>query len=205
MILVLASENRGKVREFRRLLIHLPLKLRSLDDYPSIFLFEEKGNTYHENAIQKARYVASILNLPVFADDSGLEIEALNFEPGIKSARFASEGKDPAKNIEKVLKLLEGVPFSKRRARFKCVIALVYPDEKQDGKLNEYLFEGVMEGFIADQPRGAGGFGYDPIFFLPQLGKTVAELTDFEKDMFSHRGKAARLMADFIQKRILKI
>jgi len=197
--IIAATKNQGKLREFRRLLASLPVKIESLANYPGVRLPPEAGKTYAENAAMKARSAARALGLPSFGDDSGLEVDCLGGEPGIHSARFASPDGDALQNIVKLLKLMENVPDVRRSARFRTCIVLVFPVGKNESRWNEAAFEGVFHGAIGRHPVGTGGFGYDPVFICPGRGKTVAQLTDKEKDAVSHRGMAARKMAVFIR------
>jgi len=182
--LVLASRNRGKLKELKALLESLPVEVASLEDYPQIAEVAEDGVTFAENAVKKARAVAAATGLFALADDSGLEVDYLNGAPGVFSARFAGEGHDDRANNEKLLRLLAGVPPEKRTARFRCVVAVAAPG----GEV--YTAEGTCAGVIAAEPRGNRGFGYDPLFFVPQLGKTFAELDPEVKNTISHRARA---------------
>jgi XTP/dITP diphosphohydrolase len=152
---------------------------------------EEKTGSYRENAIAKAVTWAKATGLITLADDSGLEVDALGGAPGPVSARYGGLETD-RERYELLLKKMEGIPWPQRTARFRCVIAIAYPD----GEV--HTFEGVMEGLIALEPKGEHGFGYDPVFFLPELGKTVAQLTLEEKNRLSHRAQAARKARDFL-------
>jgi len=187
--ILIASSNPGKLAEIRSML-DLPIELVGLEDFPGIDEIEEDGQTFAENARKKAIGYAMQTNLWTIADDSGLMIDALNGEPGVKSARFAGVAGDrkfvDQKNIEKVLELLKDVPKEKRKARFVCCLCMT--------STTEILFEtqGILEGIIVDEPIGENGFGYDPIFFVPKLKKTVAQLTAEEKNRISHRGNAIR-------------
>ena len=184
--LVIGTHNRKKAREIAQILAMEGLALLTLDDFPGAPAPEENGETFEANAIKKATELADALGLPVAADDSGLEVDALGGRPGVHSARYAGEhGNDPLNN-EKLLGELRGVPPERRTARFKCVAALAAPGELLT------TVEGVLEGAIAEHPRGTNGFGYDPVFVVPGLGKTSAELGPEEKNRISHRGKAFR-------------
>ncbi len=185
--ILIATGNKGKFNEIAAELSDLPLKCISLKDLPAVPECEETGNTFMENAVQKARYYSQRFKLYTLADDSGLEVDALGGRPGVYSARYAGEPCDDKTNNEKLIKELTGVPSEKRTARFKCAMVLVDPDGKilADG-------EGVIEGIIIDVARGENGFGYDPHFFVPELGKTTAEISREEKNKISHRGKATR-------------
>jgi XTP/dITP diphosphohydrolase len=181
---VLATLNPGKVRELARLLGDLPITLVSLREIPGASLPPETGATYVENALIKARAVHRLTGHAALADDSGLEVDALGGAPGLHSARFGGPGLDDAGRVALLLEHLRVVPHEQRTARFRCVIALV------DEAGRERTVEGVAEGEIAPSRRGDGGFGYDPVFFYPPLGRTFAELTDEEKARVSHRGLA---------------
>jgi len=184
--LVLATLNPGKMRELVRLLGDLPIELVSLAEIPGATLPEERGATYAENALGKARAARRLAGCAALGDDSGLEVDALGGAPGLHSARFGGPGLDDAGRVALLLERLRAVPAGRRRARFRCVIALV------DERSREWTVEGVAEGEIAATPRGAGGFGYDPVFLYPPLGRTFGELTDREKEAVSHRAQAAR-------------
>jgi XTP/dITP diphosphohydrolase len=186
--ILIATKNRGKLAEFRQIMDELGLadrvSLTSLADFPDYPDVEETGGTFEENALIKARAAAAFTGRLCAADDSGIEVEALGGAPGVLSARFAGEGATDAKNNEKLLGLLTGIPPEKRAARFVAVIALVAPGGR------EAIVRGECRGAIADAPRGGGGFGYDPVFFYPPLGKTYAEMSDPEKNQISHRRRA---------------
>lgn len=184
---VLASSNAGKVREFNRLLAGLDFEVvpQSRFQVPDI---EETGLSFVENAILKARNAANHARLPALADDSGLEVDALDGAPGIYSARYAGPGASDTENLEKLLAMLNGVPADKRTARFQCV--LVYLRHALDP--TPLICQGTWEGRILTAPRGAGGFGYDPVFFVPTHGCASAELPPDVKNALSHRGQALR-------------
>lgn len=184
--LVLATHNRGKRREWQALLEGLPLTLVLPDELGLSEPVEETGRTYLENALLKARALAAASGLPALADDSGLEVEALDGAPGLHSARYTL-GADEVR-YRALLRALEGVPPERRGARFRCVAALVLPDGR------EFHTEGVCEGVIQTAPSGEGGFGYDPVFFLPEQGCTMAELSFEAKNRISHRARAAQAM-----------
>ena len=189
--ILIATTNLGKVREIEPLLRELGfLEIKTLKDVPPIPQAEEKGKTFLENALEKAKYYAQHFNILTLADDSGLEVEALGGAPGVYSSRFAGENSTDEENIKKLLKLLEGVSFEKRKARFVCVIVVYHPSGK-------WIYsQGEWEGYIAEEPRGKKGFGYDPVFLVPEynLQKTAAELTKEEKNKISHRAKAIRAL-----------
>lgn len=182
----MASQNKGKIAEFRELLVDQNIQVRSLLDFPDYEDVEETGQTFAENAALKAWAAMEKTGLLTLADDSGLEVEALNGAPGVISARFAGEQGNAQKNIDKLLALLADVPDERRGARFRCSLVIVTADEK------EFLIEGSVEGRILHQRQGEGGFGYDPIFFLPDCGRTMAELSSAQKNKLSHRAQAFR-------------
>ena len=182
--LLVATTNQGKLREYREMLKGLPFEIVSLKDAGISDEVDETGATIEENAVIKARGYADLSGLPTIADDSGLEVDALNGEPGPKSARYAGENASDEELIEYLLSKLEAVPDGKRQARFRCVIAVTGPG------LTVETSEGTCEGVIARVPRGDKGFGYDPIFYLPELKRHMAELPLGEKNRISHRGKA---------------
>ncbi len=187
--LVVASGNPGKLREFRQLLAGLPFDLVTQGDL-GIAAPEETGTSFLENALLKARHAATVARAAAIADDSGLEVDALGGAPGIYSARYAGAGADDAANNAKLLGALKATPLTLRSARYRCVLVFVAGDA-DPAPLD---VEGVWEGLIVDSPRGSAGFGYDPHFWLPELGMTAAELDPDEKNRRSHRGKALRLL-----------
>jgi len=182
--LVLATRNPGKIEELRALLQDLPVELRDLTDFPWLPPLPEPGSTFSENALAKARLVTARTGLPALADDSGLEVEALGGEPGVYSARYAGPEADDAANNAKLLAALAQVPAGQRRARFTAVVAVTFPDGR------EFLGQGECWGEIGFFPRGDGGFGYDPLFIVAGLGRTMAELSAEEKNRISHRARA---------------
>ncbi|MGZ3568964.1 MAG: XTP/dITP diphosphatase [Thermodesulfobacteriota bacterium] len=191
--MIVATRNRGKTREIREALKGLGIRIRSLNDFSNVPEIEENGKTFVDNALKKARYYTKYFGKVTLADDSGLEVDFLKGLPGIYSARYAGEKASSQENNEKLLREMEGVPISKRGARFKCVIAVVSPDGR------EILAEGVCKGRIGFGEKGRKGFGYDPLFVLPNYGKTMAELSLKEKNKISHRGKALRKIRKMIQ------
>mgnify|MGYP000229892609 FL=1 len=193
MQIVLATHNRGKMEEMAAILGHLPVELITLDAFLEIGDIPETGNTLKENAFIKAERVHRLTGLPALADDTGLEVDALNGAPGIYSARYAGADATFDDNCQKMLKELHGIPVEKRTARFRTVIAFVNGGEKE-------WVEGVAEGRIIEEKRGIGGFGYDPIFYYPPLRKTFAELDSVEKNSISHRGKALRNFCGILEK-----
>ncbi len=191
--LLLATHNLGKVREYRELLAALPLEVTYLDAEGITFEVDENGRTFSENAIIKATTYARLSGLWTWADDSGLEVDALGGAPGVHSSRYAGPGASDADRYRRLLHALAGVPWDRRTARFRCVVALATPE----GDVR--TAEGLCEGVIAFGPAGSGGFGYDPVFYLPDLGVTMAQLTSEEKNRISHRGRAARGAARLLQ------
>ncbi|RKY59577.1 MAG: non-canonical purine NTP pyrophosphatase [Candidatus Latescibacterota bacterium] len=196
MRLVLATRNEGKAKEIREALSGLEVDLLTLSDFPEVPEVHEDGATFSENAKKKALTVAKFTGLPALADDSGLEVDALGGMPGVRSARFAGEGADDDANNRKLLELLKGLPPERRTARFRCVLALAFPD----GEV--YTVEGTCEGLIAEEPAGEGGFGYDPLFLIPEEGRTFAQMTREEKNSLSHRGRALRKLREVLHQLI---
>lgn len=192
MELVIATRNAGKLREVAAVLAELgsAVRLRSLVDFPHVPEVPETGRTFEENAVQKARAVALATGLPVLADDSGLEVDALGGAPGVHSRRAAGEGASDPERIAWLLRRLEGVPPEQRTARFHSVVALAVP--APDGTVQVETFHGTIDGRILDAPRGTGGFGYDPVFLVVELGRSMAELSLDEKNRISHRARALR-------------
>ena len=184
---LLATSNLHKLEEFRAIFSALPVKLVSLSDIHLAIEVEETGSTFAENAELKARTYAQASQMLTLADDSGLEIDALKGAPGVYSARYLGSETSYAERFRVILEQMKDLPLNQRSARFRCVIALADPS----GTIR--TAEGVVEGAIADYPRGSHGFGYDPIFLLPELGKTFAELEPEYKNRISHRARAARL------------
>jgi XTP/dITP diphosphohydrolase len=198
--LIVATSNPGKLREFRALLADLPFDLHSLGEL-GVASPEESGATFLENAMLKARHAAAAAagmigaeasGIAAIADDSGLEVDALGGAPGVFSARYAGAGADDAANNAKLLVALAGLSAEQRRARYRC--ALVFVCAPSDAA--PLIAEGVWEGSILDAPRGSGGFGYDPYFWLPELGLTAAQLDLADKNRLSHRGIAMRALRD---------
>jgi len=184
-LIVLATRNAGKARELSILLHGLSKRIDSLSAHPNVILPPETGSTYRENAIAKALAVHAVLGAPALGDDSGLEVDLLGGEPGLHSARYAGPGASDRANNERLLRELEGVSAERRTARFRCVLALV----PSPGNL--FVAEGICEGRILEAPRGARGFGYDPLFLPEGELLTFAELTDGRKNEISHRATAA--------------
>lgn len=181
-ILVLATRNQGKTREIRNFLEGHPVEIRNLNDFGPIPEVVEDGATFEENAYKKAHFTAKILGLPALADDSGLEVDALNGEPGVYSARYAGPHATDDENNAKLLAKLSDI--RNRTARFRCSLSLAVPSGPA------LTYESTCEGLIAEAPRGTNGFGYDPLFYYPDSGKTFGEMTLEEKSAVSHRGKA---------------
>ncbi|TET26640.1 MAG: XTP/dITP diphosphatase [Dehalococcoidia bacterium] len=184
--LLLATNNQAKVREYRSLLQNVPFELITLAEAGITTTVSEVGGSLEENARLKATVMAAKSRLLTLADDSGLEVAALGGEPGPLSARYAGEGASDRDRVSYLLARLKDVPWPERSARFRCVIALATPEEKVE------LCHGECQGMITFEPRGEEGFGYDPIFYLPRLDKTMAELPLEVKNQISHRGQAAR-------------
>ena len=185
---LVATGNPHKTEAIRGILAAYPITLTDLSEHDPIPEPEETGSTFVDNAFLKSRYYAKMTGFNAIADDSGLEVDALNGEPGVHSARYAGADTPHSEKMAKILEALKDVPEEKRTARFRCVAAVTFPDGR------EYSAEGAMEGVIALAPQGEGGFGYDPIVYLPELGCTVAELSAEQKDEISHRGKAFRAL-----------
>ena len=195
MLLVIATENKHKGEEIAAILREeMRLEVRTLADFPGVTLPPETGSTYRENAVQKALAAAKATGHWAMGDDSGLEVDALGGAPGLYSARFAGEGVTYADNRKKLLDLLGDRSDDQRTARFICTIAVASPDGAVE------VVEGRCEGRITRRDVGAGGFGYDPIFFLPAHNKTFAELSSEEKNRISHRGRAVRAAIPLLKK-----
>lgn len=191
--ILLATQNLDKVEEIQSILGLNGWEVFSLRDFPQFSRIEESGATLLENAQKKARMAHQWTGMLSLADDTGLEVDALNGAPGVYSSRFAGEKATYQENIQKLLKLLAGVPESLRTARFRCVVDIV------DDVREEYV-EGICEGYILSECRGEAGFGYDPVFYVPEMGKTFAEMTLEEKNVISHRGKAFRKAVEIVKK-----
>jgi XTP/dITP diphosphohydrolase len=191
--ILLATRNPDKVRELTVLLGDLGIRIRTLADFPTAPEIEEDGTTCEANALKKARETASATGIPSIADDTGLEVDALGGRPGVFAARYAGEHATYEDNCRKLLKELDGVPPSRRTARFITVAALAMPGG------HTQVAMGTLVGVIAERCIGTQGFGYDPVFFVPELGCTLAELTAEKKNRISHRAKAFRSMADILR------
>lgn len=193
MKLLVATRNRGKLREYQLLLAKLHLQLVDLDEARVALTVEETGATFEENAVLKAGTYAQAGNMVTLADDSGLEVDALGGEPGIRSARYDGRGGSDEDRYRLLLQRLEGVPEKKRTARFRCVIAIATPA----GRVR--TAEGACEGRIAFRAEGSHGFGYDPVFLVPQYGRTMAQLPPEVKGRISHRARAAEGARDILR------
>ncbi len=191
--IVLATRNQGKVREFNRLFADLGWEAVSLDAFSDVPEVVEDGETFEANALKKARTISTYLGMAAVGDDSGLEVDALGGRPGVYSARYAGESATDEENWRKLLHELSGVPLEKRTARFRCALALVEPGHEP------VMATGHCEGVIVHQPAGTNGFGYDPVFFLPQHMRTMAELSAEEKNRISHRAMAMRDLLEKIK------
>ncbi|MFP3389233.1 XTP/dITP diphosphatase [Brevibacillus sp. SIMBA_040] len=181
---VLATLNQGKVKEFNRLFADLGWEGISLAEFEGVPEVIEDGETFEANALKKALEISTYLNLPALGDDSGLEVDALDGRPGVYSARYAGEDATDEKNWHKLLDELDGVPMERRTARFRCTIALVVPGSEP------VITTGSCEGLIAKEPKGTNGFGYDPVFYIPEMDKMMAQLLPEEKNQISHRARA---------------
>jgi len=193
--LLLATRNRDKVEEIREALAGLEIDLLTVDELGPLPEVIEDQETLKGNAIKKAATLASLSGLLSLADDTGLEVDALNGAPGVYSSRYSGENATYAENVTRLLSELEGIRPAERTARFRCVIAIA------DARGVETV-DGVCEGLIIDEPRGTGGFGYDPVFMVPDTGKTMAELSMAEKNRISHRGRALARMRVVLEKRL---
>ncbi len=186
--IVLATGNKGKVREFQEMLKEYPVDILCLADFGPLPPVVEDGETFDDNAYKKAYHTAKVLGMPAIADDSGLVVPALDGAPGVRSARYAGENASDADNIAKLLRDMQGI--TDRRAAFECVISIAVSSGPA------LTYEGRCEGEITLEPRGEDGFGYDPVFFYPPLGRTFAEISMAEKNRVSHRGRALAEIRD---------
>ena len=191
---VVATKNKGKLREIKEILQNFTFDVIPMEEAGINIEIVENGKTFEENAIIKARGIQKLTGEIVMADDSGLEVDYLNGAPGIYSARFAGEGASDQDRVKKLLGLLKEVPFENRTARFVCAVAVVFPGE------SSFVVRGTCEGYISLKPEGDKGFGYDPVFFLPEYDKTIAQMQAEEKNRISHRGRALRLMIEELGK-----
>lgn len=191
--LIFATGNQGKLKEIREIMADLGLQVVSMKEAGADAEIEENGTTFEENAVIKAKTIGKLTGELTLADDSGLEIDYLNGEPGVYSARYMGEDTSYRIKNASLIKRLEGVPMEQRTARFVCVIAAAFPDGRVE------TARGVIEGVIGYEERGENGFGYDPIFYVPELGLSTAELSPEQKNEVSHRGKALRLMKEILR------
>ena len=194
MKLLIATRNRGKKREYAGLLQGLEVELIGLDDLGVTKTIKEDGASYTENALLKARGYAAATGLLTLADDSGLEVDALDGAPGVLTARYAGEGATDEHHYLLLLEQLKDVPHEHRTARFRCVVALAWSDGRVE------ITEGVCEGRITREPRGEHGFGYDPVFYVPEYGCTMAELPPEIKNRISHRARAATVASEILSR-----
>jgi XTP/dITP diphosphohydrolase len=191
---IIATKNNGKAREFEALFAPKGVMVKTLLDFPEVMDVEETGKTFRENAVLKAEEICRQFNKMVIADDSGLCIDALNGEPGVYSARYAGNEKDDEANIEKVLEKMKGIPLPERTAHFHCTLAVAVPGQEP------IVVEGRCPGLITEEKKGEKGFGYDPIFYVPALQKTMAQLEKEEKNKISHRADALTQLSPIIEK-----
>lgn len=197
-VLVVASQNLGKVAEFEAGLSSIGIRVMSLADFPNCPEIEEDGETFASNALKKARTAFAFTGYPSVGDDSGLEVAALGGAPGVHSHRFAGPECDDNANNRLLVEKLQGLPPEQRQAQFRAVLAVVW----EPGM--EFTVEGVCKGTIIETPRGSGGFGYDPIFYLPELHCTMAELSVKEKNKVSHRGQAIEKLRVLLEEMVQK-
>lgn len=197
--LVLATRNRHKAQELASLLSDLGISIRTMDAFPQVPDVIEDGKTCEANAIKKARAVSRATGLLAVADDTGLEVDALGGQPGVYAARYAGEHVTYEDNWRKLVRELSGVPHDRRTARFITVAAIASPS----GEVQ--VAEGQLQGVITEEPAGAQGFGYDPVFFVPELGKTLAELSPDEKNRISHRAKAFAQVREILGRHIVHV
>jgi XTP/dITP diphosphohydrolase len=191
--IIVATHNKNKLLEMTDFLNGLGINVYSLDDFPGIGEISETGGTLEENALIKAKAVFEITNIPSLSDDTGLEVFGLNGEPGVYSARWAGENCSYSDNVNKMLSEIKTVPKGHRSAQFRTVMAFV------DNSL-EHLESGIIKGEILEEAKGVGGFGYDPVFYIPSEGKTFAEMSKHEKGKISHRGIALSKMLNYLKK-----
>lgn len=190
--MIIATKNEGKAKEFENMFKSYGYEVKTLLDYPDIPEIPETGSSFKENALQKATAISERLDTIVLADDSGLEVDALNGQPGIYSARYAGEHGNDEKNNEKLLNALVHTPKNERGANFHCSLVLVGPNK------DALHVTGKVNGHILKEPHGSNGFGYDPIFYLPEKDKTMAELEEQEKNQLSHRAKAINQLKEHL-------
>jgi len=194
--LVLATRNSDKIREIRQVFAGLEIEILTMDQFPHVPEIVEDGQTIEQNALKKAKAVSDATQLLALADDTGLEVDYLGGQPGVYSSRFAGIGASYDDNCNKLLELMEGVPADQRAARFRCIIAI-------SGFGTENMIEGACEGLITREKRGSQGFGYDPVFYVPEYGQTFAEMSSTLKNKISHRGLALEKARKFLQEMIL--
>lgn len=192
--IIVATRNRGKYHEIKEILTEMPFNVISMEDIGLNIHIVESGKTFEENSIIKAREVCRLTGEMAIADDSGLLVDYLNGQPGIYSSRFGGENATDEEKNNKLLLMLEKVPFEERKARFVCVIAVAYPGG------NYFTVKGTCDGYIGFKPEGQNGFGYDPLFYIPEYGMTTAQMEPSEKHKISHRGKALKLMVEEFKK-----
>jgi len=195
MKLLISSNNQDKIKEIRAIFRIPGVELCTLDSVPGAPEVVEDGNTLYDNAFKKASMLQQFSGMPTLADDTGLEVDALDGRPGVYSARFAGENASYDDNVEKLIQSLRHVPLEKRTARFRTVAVFVHPD------MTCYE-EGVLDGIILTEGRGRRGFGYDPVFYIPAKGKTLAEMTPAEKNAVSHRGQAFMRLCNLLSKQL---
>jgi XTP/dITP diphosphohydrolase len=192
MEIVVATRNKKKLEEINRILKGLPVVLLTLDDFPSSPDVEESEVTFEGNAVKKAKEISEYTSMPALADDSGLEVDALEGAPGVYSARYAGPDASDRENLERLLRELGSVPDGGRGARFVCVLALALPD----GEIETFI--GTVEGIIGKEPLGKSGFGYDPVFYPEGHERTFAQMSPAEKDSMSHRGRALEKLREYL-------
>ncbi|HDH04668.1 MAG TPA: XTP/dITP diphosphatase [Nitrospirae bacterium] len=202
MNIALASRNKNKIEELKKIIetdviagTGVSVNILTPDNFPECEEVEEDGDTFEANALKKALYISKCAGMTAIADDSGLEVDALNGAPGVFSARYAGESADDIANLEKLLNEMKGVPPEKRSARFVCCIALASGDDVK-------TFFGSVEGGIGTAPKGKGGFGYDPVFYPKGYDRTFAEMSDDEKNALSHRGAALRKLKEYLSEKL---
>jgi XTP/dITP diphosphohydrolase len=193
MTIVLATRNKKKVEEIGRIFSGYDIRFLTVDSFPGCPDVEEDGKTFRQNAVKKALFVAKFTGCPAVADDSGLEVRALDNAPGVFSARYAGKDADDRRNLNKLLRAMKGLEAEQRKARFACCIAFAMPDGSYR------TFSGYTKGLIGKKPRGCNGFGYDPVFYPDGSSMTFAEMSDAEKDALSHRGKALRKLYTYLK------
>ncbi|HHV98792.1 MAG TPA: XTP/dITP diphosphatase [Clostridiaceae bacterium] len=192
---IVATKNKGKLEEIKEILRDFPYEVISMEEAGITIDIEESGTTFEENAMIKAEAIFQATGEMVMADDSGLEVDYLDGAPGIYSSRFAGEGATDEEKNKKLLKLLEGVPFEKRSARFVCVIAVIFTDGQR------FTVKGTCDGYIVFEPIGDNGFGYDPLFYVPEYKMTTAQMEPELKNSISHRGRALAKMVEELKLR----